>query len=133
MSHMKHFAEEVSVSMGLGGEITPEVLAEADRRMKLKNILRQPLTLEQIKEQAREINARLNAPDGDEFLPVEGTVAIKLDDLINADNDVFSTLVSEALIGRDILCDIRYDLVGCDAAKDELFFHIEGEVSLEDW
>lgn len=133
MSCMKAFAEEVSVSMGLGGEITPEVLAEADRRLKLKNVLRQPLTLEQVQEQAREINARLNAPGDASILPVEGTIVIKLDDLINADIDGFNTLVSEALIGRDILCDIRYDLVGCDAAKDELFFHIEAEVNLEDW
>ncbi len=33
MSYMKRFAEEVSISMGLGGEINDEVLAEAQRRL----------------------------------------------------------------------------------------------------
>jgi hypothetical protein len=34
MSRMKHYAEQVSIDMGLGGELTDEVLAEADRRLK---------------------------------------------------------------------------------------------------
>jgi hypothetical protein len=33
MSRMKHYAEQVSIDMGLGGELTDEVLAEADRRL----------------------------------------------------------------------------------------------------
>jgi len=33
MSYMKRYAEEVSVSMGFGGEINDEVLAEAQRRL----------------------------------------------------------------------------------------------------
>jgi len=33
MSEMKRFAEDVSVSMGLGGELTDEVLMEAQRRL----------------------------------------------------------------------------------------------------
>ena len=33
MGYMKAYAEEVSVSMGLDGEITDEVLEEAQRRL----------------------------------------------------------------------------------------------------
>ena len=33
MGAIKRFAEEVSVDMGLGGEINEEVLAEAQRRL----------------------------------------------------------------------------------------------------
>jgi hypothetical protein len=35
MSRMKYYAEEVSIDMGLGGELTDEVLAEAGRRLKI--------------------------------------------------------------------------------------------------
>jgi hypothetical protein len=37
MSAIKRFAEAVSVEMGYGGELTPEVLKEADRRLKKDN------------------------------------------------------------------------------------------------
>jgi hypothetical protein len=34
MSRMKYYAEQVSIDMGLGGELTEEVLREASRRLK---------------------------------------------------------------------------------------------------
>lgn len=40
MSAMKAFAEDISEEMGLGGEITDEVLEEADKRLKSLEILR---------------------------------------------------------------------------------------------
>jgi len=38
MSYMKRFAEQVSVDMGLDGEITDEVLTEAQKRLKGTNM-----------------------------------------------------------------------------------------------
>jgi hypothetical protein len=42
---MKRFAEEVSIAMGLDGEITDEVMAEADRRLKLRERTRRALEI----------------------------------------------------------------------------------------
>jgi len=51
MSAIKRFAEEVSVSMGLGGEITEEVLEEAERRM--RKLSKDPLVRKFIKQNKR--------------------------------------------------------------------------------
>lgn len=40
MSAMKAFAEDISEEMGLGGEITDEVMEEANERLKSLEILR---------------------------------------------------------------------------------------------
>jgi ribosome-binding protein aMBF1 (putative translation factor) len=39
MAEMKRYAEQVSIDMGLGGEITGAVLIEADKRLRAENSL----------------------------------------------------------------------------------------------
>jgi hypothetical protein len=45
MGQMKRHAELVSIEMGLGGEITDEVMAEADRRLKRRERTRRALEI----------------------------------------------------------------------------------------
>lgn len=88
------------------------------------NVLRKPLTLKELR--------ALKVSDDDNVVRVSGTVAITVDQMLNRDIESFNTFISLALIGRDILSNILYDLAGSDPKEDELFFYVEGDLDLND-
>lgn len=85
------------------------------------NVLYEPLTEEQI----------LARVDEDGY--VEGIIYMNSIALISEEKSFEDNLdiMAERLIGSCRLMDIEWDLVGCCADKDELYFKVRGRVDLE--
>lgn len=103
---VKQFAENVSVEMGLGGEITDEVLAEAQRRMD------QPPD-ERVAEAAKELASGLReAADKLDRLESlrrgDGAGAMPLQELIDVFLDAISGVESRLFRKKQLLDGIRY-------------------------
>lgn len=66
---------------------------------------------------------------------IEGVVSVPLSLMLSCSNqeasiERFNDHVSRRLVGSDLLSDIWYNLIGCDAAADLLYFEIDGDPSL---
>lgn len=65
--------------------------------------------------------------DGNNY--VEGYVQIHISDIIDNDFESFLDLLSNALVGSDLLMDINYDLVALADEKNEVIFKVTGDIS----
>ena len=65
----------------------------------------------------------------DENNYVEGYIQIHISDLIHNDHEGFLSVISEELVGSDLLMDVNYNAVGI-ADTNELILKVTGDVSL---
>ena len=68
-------------------------------------------------------------PQGDEDNYVEGYVQLHISDMIDNDYEVFLDILSEALVGSNLLMDVNYDVVGMADEPNTLIFKVRGDVS----
>jgi hypothetical protein len=78
-----------------------------------KDVLFQPLTIEQIRERK----------DGDDY--ITGVVAVDLGEVIDTDLEGFLNLISERLTDTDILMGVSYNVVGHE--EDTLWIEVTGD------
>ena len=64
----------------------------------------------------------------DENNYVEGYVKLHISEVIDSDLELFLDLLSNNLVGSDLLMDINYEVVAL-AEKDTLVFKVTGDVS----
>ncbi len=64
----------------------------------------------------------------DEDNYVTGYVQLHISDVIDNDNEGFLNLLSESLVGNELLMDIQYDVVAT-TNNDEIIFKVTGDVS----
>ena len=85
--------------------------------------LAEPLTKEQIAQQMRDTGS------------VTGIVALEIGDIIDYDFESFLDLLSEQLIGNDLLMDFGYKMIGANMETQEIYFEVSGsyDTGYSDW
>lgn len=91
--------------------------------MTIQDARTEPFSLEEIREQYHKTGR------------IQGVVAVPLNLILYGHHcrqspvERFNDFVSKCLIGSDLLIDISYNLIGCDASMDLLYFEIDGDPS----